>query len=175
MKLKSKYKHFYSQKCIWICRLRNGGHFVQGNELHYILNTMAVDDLMMQEAGSSAAMVWTYFVHVILQSEGLFFSFNMHNVALETRGTFREWRSVWCSHNHFRCSQVMATSGSGRLLLFLGEHAAEVRHTSTSRCRCILGAVSIRKTVLPGMAIPMLKIRRPNGRLIFNMEIAIRR
>ena len=37
------------------------------------------------------------------------------------------------------------------------------------------GAVSIRKTVLPGMAIPMLKIRRPNGRLIFNMEIAISR
>ena len=37
------------------------------------------------------------------------------------------------------------------------------------------GAVSIRKTVLPGMAIPMLKIRRPKGRLIFNMEIAIRR
>ena len=37
------------------------------------------------------------------------------------------------------------------------------------------GAVSIRKTVLPGMAIAMLKIRRPNGRLIFNMEIAIRR
>ena len=39
----------------------------------------------------------------------------------------------------------------------------------------IQGAVSIRKTVLPGMAIPMLKIRRPNGRLIFNMEIAIRK
>ena len=39
----------------------------------------------------------------------------------------------------------------------------------------LLGAVSIRKTVLPGVAIPMLKIRRPNGRLIFNMEIAIRR
>ena len=38
-----------------------------------------------------------------------------------------------------------------------------------------LGAVSIGKTVLPGMAIPMLKIRRPNGRLIFNMEITIRR
>ena len=37
----------------------------------------------------------------------------------------------------------------------------------------ILGAVSIRKTVLPGMAIPMLKIRRPNDRLIFNMEIPI--
>ena len=39
----------------------------------------------------------------------------------------------------------------------------------------LLGAVSIRKTVLPGMAIPMLQIRRPNGRLIFNMEITIRR
>ena len=39
----------------------------------------------------------------------------------------------------------------------------------------VQGAVSIRKTVLPGMAIPMLKIRRPSGRLIFNMEIAIRR
>ena len=37
------------------------------------------------------------------------------------------------------------------------------------------GAVSIRKTVFPGMAIPMLKIRRPSGRLIFNMEIAKRR
>ena len=37
------------------------------------------------------------------------------------------------------------------------------------------GAVSIRKTVLPGMAIPMLKIRRPKGCLIFNMEIAIHR
>ena len=33
----------------------------------------------------------------------------------------------------------------------------------------------LNKTVLPGMAIPMLKIRRPDGRLIFNMEIAIRR
>ena len=48
----------------------------------------------------------------------------------------------------------------------------------TDKSSCInnaQGAVSIRKTVLPGMAIPMLKIRRPNGRLIFNMEIAIRR
>ena len=29
------------------------------------------------------------------------------------------------------------------------------------------------KTVFPGMGIPMLKIRRPAGRLIFNMGIAI--
>ena len=48
-------------------------------------------------------------------------------------------------------------------------------HLAVIATATILGAVSIRKTVLPGMAIPMLKIRRPNGRLIFNMEIAIRR
>ena len=40
---------------------------------------------------------------------------------------------------------------------------------------CHQGAVSIRKTVLPGMVIPMLKIRRPNGHLIFNIGIAISR
>ena len=48
-------------------------------------------------------------------------------------------------------------------------------HEEKSVYFIVLGAVSLRKTVLPGMAIPMLKIRRPNGRLIFNMEIAIRR
>ena len=48
-------------------------------------------------------------------------------------------------------------------------------HTNRQKHTQKQGAVSIRKTVLPGMAIPMLKIRRPNGRLIFNMEIAIRR
>ena len=47
----------------------------------------------------------------------------------------------------------------------------ETRHKDA----CVLGAVSIRKTVLPGMAIPMLKIRRPNGCLIFNIGIAIPR
>ena len=48
-------------------------------------------------------------------------------------------------------------------------------HDTTKNKQKKQGAVSIRKTVLPGMAIPMLKIRRPNGRLIFNMEITIRR
>ena len=55
-------------------------------------------------------------------------------------------------------------------------HDGETPATSLAVCEeNHQGAVSIRKTVLPGMAIPMLKIRRPNGRLIFNMEIAIRR
>ena len=50
-----------------------------------------------------------------------------------------------------------------------------LQYTCTSKTLTPLGqgAVSIRKTVLPGMAIPMLKIRRPNGRLIFNMGIPI--
>ena len=47
------------------------------------------------------------------------------------------------------------------------------RLTLVNRCRRRQGAVSIRKTVLLGMAIPMLKIRRPSGRLIFNMGIPI--
>ena len=56
--------------------------------------------------------------------------------------------------------------------LHVGIYQLVSEHASYQRT---LGAVSIRKTVLPGMAIPMLKIRRPNGRLIFNMEITIRR
>ena len=56
-----------------------------------------------------------------------------------------------------------------------GQQYAWTQITQASTHCIHLGAVSIRKTVLPGMVIPMLKIRRPNGRLIFNMEIAIRR
>ena len=53
----------------------------------------------------------------------------------------------------------------------LNHSANQEGHQSLSGAN--VGAVSIRKTVLPGMAIPMLKIRRPTGRLIFNMEMAI--
>ena len=31
-KFESKYKTFHSWKCAWNCRLRNGGHFVQGGD-----------------------------------------------------------------------------------------------------------------------------------------------
>ena len=59
-------------------------------------------------------------------------------------------------------------------------HPTIISGVSATRCSdllrfIVLGAVSIRKTVLPGMGISMLKIRRPNGRLIFNMEIPIRK
>ena len=57
----------------------------------------------------------------------------------------------------------------------LGRYQTKTGPLRQARMYSVQGAVSIRKTVLPGMAIPMLKIRRPNGRLIFNMEIAIRR
>ena len=53
------------------------------------------------------------------------------------------------------------------------EHSSSFSKYSSNQGPRILGAVSIRKTVLPGMAIPMLKIRRPNGHLIFNMGIPI--
>ena len=64
---------------------------------------------------------------------------------------------------------------SNRLMLNNAYHIAAFCHNFRDNSSTEPGAVSIRKTVLPGMAIPMLKIRRPNGRLIFNMEIAIRR
>ena len=60
-------------------------------------------------------------------------------------------------------------------ILFWLRSKKPLKLSSLAFCEGNLGAVSIRKTVLPGMAIPMLKIRRPNGRLIFNMEITIRR
>ena len=75
----------------------------------------------------------------------------------------------------------LSTLPSSETIYFLIMHlSSESQKTSQHPCLCIsteinLWTVSIRKTVLPGMAIPMLKIRRPNGRLIFNMEIAIRR
>ena len=80
-----------------------------------------------------------------------------------------EWTFIM--HGHYRgCfgidpfHRVYSDSVPERLLFLSFWHSMCVRK---------LGAVSIRKTVLPGMAIPMLKIRRPNGRLIFNMEMTV--
>ena len=64
---------------------------------------------------------------------------------------------------------------SAQVYVSLGLDIADISLGGKSLHFRMLGAVSIKKTVLPGMAIPMLKIRRPNGRLIFNMEITIRR
>ena len=62
-------------------------------------------------------------------------------------------------------------------LWYLHEAILYMYFSSAWHMRCgangVQGAVSIRKTVVPGMTIPMLKIRRPNGRLIFNMGIPI--
>ena len=73
----------------------------------------------------------------------------------------------------YACHMVSGYALVFKLIKVVGT-AWQMLHTAAV-LTCHLGAVSIRKTVLPGMAIPMLKIRRPNGRLIFNMEIAIRR
>ena len=80
------------------------------------------------------------------------------------RGDFRCWRAIDISS----LGQSYDCISAGEVALKnMGEWIAWIPNEQ--------GAVSIRKTVLPGMAIPMLKIRRPNGRLIFNMENAIRR
>ena len=72
---------------------------------------------------------------------------------------------------YFRYVGNLAVTKDAYILLLCSVNLISPLHEHNNA----LGAVSIRKTVLPGMAIPMLKIRRPNGRLIFNMEIAIRR
>ena len=70
---------------------------------------------------------------------------------------------------------VQTTSSLRDEVRTLKAQVSDRDNTITQMKEEIQGAISIRKTVLPGMAIPMLKIRRPNGRLIFNMEIAILR
>ena len=76
------------------------------------------------------------------------------------------------THYHFKLDfQNVDQHTGGKWLI----HGTKRRKDNQLQSLKLQGAVSIRKTVLPGMAIPTLKIRRPDGRLIFNMEIAIRR
>ena len=89
------------------------------------------------------------------------------------------WHICHClglGHETMACAlSLLYSYGTHRHLVGRYCCQSKVKIWSISYNHIALGAVSIRKTVLPGMAIPMLKIRRPNGRLIFNMEIAIRR
>ena len=89
-------------------------------------------------------------------------------------------------HKYVNCGINLILSGTTHhVFIWIYQHYANIFHMKILKLICFWiygvahksnqGAVSIRKTVLPGMAIPMLKIRRPNGRLIFNMEITIRR
>ena len=105
------------------------------------------------------------------------------------RASNAENSSLWWRHHDTpRCFHIMISLFKHQHIIYIYIYIyiyTCVRSTPCNICWIqkraarsvskILGAVSIRKTVLPGMAIPMLKIRRPNGRLIFNMEIAIRR
>ena len=109
---------------------------------------------------------WLYFGHDLLIFLILVAFWLVKQVKFVVSGYFLEnmggmsWNMIcWC---------ILTTLG----LIWFRSWFGEFPHICHDRS---LGAVSIRKTVLPGMAIPMLKIRRPNGRLIFNMEIAIRR
>ena len=65
--------------------------------------------------------------------------------------------------------RVVVTLCFGKYIWFMYWWSLGFRHWQPNN----QGAVSIRKTILLGMAIPMLKIRRPTGRLIFNMGIPI--
>ena len=77
------------------------------------------------------------------------------------------YQGQWVLFVHPGDSSIVSPSVEAEVPKSAGDHVVNSDQNQ--------GAVSIRKTVLLGMAIPMLKIRRPNGRLIFNMEITIRR
>ena len=81
------------------------------------------------------------------------------------------WIQIYTSYEKYACVGMYLSINIGKTYFKLTKWLIDMWITIIKH----QGAVSIRKTVLPGMAIPMLKIRRPNGRLIFNMEIAIRR
>ena len=89
--------------------------------------------------------------------------------------------SVWiagfpqchCSNNYY--SDVIISTVASQITRLTSVYSTVYSGADqrTHQSSATLGAVSIRKTVLPGMAIPMLKIRRPTDRLIFNMGIPI--
>ena len=80
-----------------------------------------------------------------------------------------------------QCPEIFQSQHLGLMFYVFEFQCAQVRfaHMCTYATYWVmtndLRCVSIRKTVLPGMRISMLKVRRPNGRLIFNMEITIPR
>ena len=91
---------------------------------------------------------------------------------METTSVLLAWHALGHTVKFTMIWGTMSTLSPDRLI-FAMEILISVK--TVFKLRRGPGTVSIRKTVLPGMAIPMLKIRRPNGRLIFNMEIAIHR
>ena len=114
-------------------------------------------------------------------------AFAWHNVI--RRRIFSWWSGIRCFDNqhaeawtnrpswwqHFQTVFILRRGPGSRWFLGNDRKLKTFFTTYEKHYPNFQGAVSIRKTVLPGMAIPMLKIRRPNGRLIFNMEITIRR
>ena len=127
---------------------------------------------------------WQDILEHILHSDGeLTFNQFSHQHWVSKNNLWRRWcqkqvSSVginnYTAHFLARCNclclSYIPVCGTNVLLLYQNSSLIWTKSDTYSQ-----GAVSIRKTVLPGMAIPMLKIRRPNGRLIFNMEIAIHR
>ena len=96
----------------------------------------------------------------------------------------QHWLKLWFvtysapSHYLNQCRVIVNLTNFCEILIKILNFLFTKMYLNITSEKCghfVQGAVSIRKTVSPGMAIPMLKIRRPNGRLIFNMEIAIRR
>ena len=174
------------KKWIWKCPLQNGGHFVSASKsyqncikrsysskrkIHTVL--CHLNQQQWSHEGATTYYVnfpkWNSVRHELIDME----IFTAHILPqLSSRSDIvSSCHVTWefCSGNapsEPDKALILIRIKLPMLLIFAGFVSIFIRN---------LGAVSIRKTVLPGMAIPMLKIRRPNGRLIFNMEIAKRR
>ena len=137
-----------------------------------------VDERVALEVCSRLQWEWVYLVSTVVALVS-----KMHPIDTELTGSW--WWNLGLSEFGYHCSAWtvrrrtlwpfhgidIASVKAGLQIQIQGHKLLTFPVAECSK----QGAVSIRKTVLPGMAIPMLKIRRPNGRLIFNMEIAIRR
>ena len=125
------------------------------------------------EDGSRSGKLWLNFTKFMAIVRMFIRAERTGNWGLHLEATYNMLPFLAAGHNNYTKSCRLYLQGCQRSLCqCLQQQFNNGLFTIYNQCQ---GAVSIRKTVLPGMAIPMLKIRRPNGRLIFNMEIAIRR
>ena len=65
VKFKSKYKKFNPRKCIWKCRLRNGGHFVQGEMPYWLATIAGVNNLVVPSHPCQLNTMWTILSFVL--------------------------------------------------------------------------------------------------------------
>ena len=152
-----------SGKTTWINAILN---YILGVKYSDIFRyKMVVDENATNQAYSQTQNVTIYTIH---HQDGFMVDYTLTIIDTpgfgDTRGIFRD-KEI---EKLFKSTFDMSIGGVDHL-----DAVGFMACSSSARLSQTQGAVSIRKTVLLGMVIPMLKIRRPTGRLIFNMGIPI--